>query len=222
MVRCGSDWCRRAALNVPRERPAVEALARSSSAANGASLARRKAAPGTRSKAAIGQRRSRRAGSRSLKQEIGNRRSDLHERHLVEDVVQIHTGDSGVAAASVSRPRDRSRRAAATRRVGLHQRGIDIRDSVGKRRRGPRAAVVQFVGVEHVHSPGRHMRRRPEPERLHAFERWPIAYESCLWGEKGLADEAPLNAFETVCAASEAHVLPGAHQQRRAGTPSED
>src|SRR5258705_13295866 len=29
-------------------------------------------------------------------------------------------------------------------------------------------------------------------------------------GREGLADEAPLHAFETVCAASEAHVLSGA------------
>src|SRR5205807_1105778 len=92
-----------------------------------------------------------------------------------------------------------------------HQPGIDIRDAVGKRRRGPRAAVVQFVGVEHVALAGQaYAPRAAIPERLHAFERQADGVRVVPVGREGLADEAPLHAFETVCAGSEAHVLPGA------------
>src|SRR5262249_17646266 len=85
---------------------------------------------------------------------------------------------------------------------------IDIRNAVGKRRRGPRAAVVQFVGVEHVALAGQaDAPRAPIPKRLHAFERQADCVRVVPVGRKGLADEAPLHAFETACAASEAQVL---------------
>src|SRR5262249_58545968 len=48
------------------------------------------------------------------------------------------------------------------------------------------------------------------PKRLHAFERQADCVRVVPVGREGLADEAPRHACETVCAASEAHVLSGA------------
>src|SRR5207237_8946511 len=74
---------------LPRERPAVEACGPLEFCGRvGRSWLRVQQRPGA-FQGRNRQRRSRRPGSRSLKQEIGYRRDDLRERNIVEDIVQI-------------------------------------------------------------------------------------------------------------------------------------
>ena len=79
---------------------------------------------------------------------------------------------------------------------------------------------MHFVRVDHVALAGQaYAPRASIVKRLHAFEREADGVRVVPVGREGLADEARFHAFETVRAASEAHVLPGAAASRVAQDP---